>query len=183
MVGILSIRCFLLTMIVAQPVLVSGPTAATAEEVDLSAVTAAAPLTPADLFHLYADRTWVWENGAAYFAKDGRQLRAWTDGANASIGQGRWLVTKNGKLCMDAKWKTLAGSTQGRTCFSHHRLGGTIYQMKDPSGSWYVFQASPAQPAQEYDKFKSGDTTAATFEKMRQMISPGGQPAPVKSGG
>ena len=183
MVSILSIRCLLLAMIVAQPVLISGPTAATAEEVDVSAVGAAAPLTPAELVLLYADRTWIWENGAAYFAKDGRQLRAWTDGANASIGQGRWLVTKNGKLCMNAKWKTLAGSTQGRTCFSHHRLGGTIYQMKDPSGSWYVFQASPAQPGQEYDKFKSGDTTAATFKKMHQMISPDRQPAPVKSGG
>lgn len=183
MANILSIRCFLLAMIVAQPVLAGGPTAATAEEVNLPAVAAAAPLTPAELVLLYAGRTWVWENGAVYFARQGRQLRAWTGGANASIGQGRWLVTDSGKLCMDAKWQTLAGSTQGRTCFSHHRLGGTTYQMKDPSGSWYVFQSSPAQPAQEYDKFKSGDTTAATFEKMRQMISSGGKPAPVKSGG
>ncbi len=183
MVSILSIRRFLLTVIVALPLSVCGQNAATAEDAHLSAVAAAAPLTPGELFHLYADRTWVWENGAAYFAKDGRQLRAWTGGEKASIGQGKWLVTKDGKLCMDAKWKTLAGSTQGRTCFSHHRLGGTIYQMKDPGGSWYVFQASPALPAQEYDKFKPGDIAAATFEKIRQMVSPGGQPAPVKAGG
>lgn len=183
MVNTQSVRCLLLTMIVAQPVLFNAPVAAMAEEVNLSAVAAAAPLSPTELLPLYADRTWVWADGAAYFARDGRQLRAWTGGQNASVGQGRWLITKDGKLCMDAKWKSLAGSTQGRTCFSHHRLAGTIYQMKDPAGSWYVFQASPAQPAQEYDKFKPGDTTAAMFEKTRQMVNPGGKAAPSANGG
>ena len=183
MVKTQSVRCLLLTMFLAQPFLFTAPVAAMAEEANLSAVGAAAPLAPAELVTLYADRTWVWDNGAAYFAKDGRQLRAWTDGQSASIGEGRWLVTKDGKLCMDAKWKTLTGSTKGRTCFRHHRLAGTIYQMKDPGGAWYVFQASPAQPGQEYDKFKPGDTTAATFEKIRQMVSPGGEAAPAPGGG
>ena len=73
MVKTQSVRCLLLTMFLAQPVLFTAPLAAMAEEANLSAVGAAAPLTPAELVPLYADRTWVWDNGAAYFAKDGRQ--------------------------------------------------------------------------------------------------------------
>lgn len=193
MVGSMSIPRFLLAMMIAQPMLAGAPGAAMAGEASQADIAAAAPVSPWELSLFYADRTWIWDNGAAYFAKDGRQFRAWTGGDEVSIGQGKWLVTEAGKMCMKADWKTRAGSTPAQTCFSHRRLLGTTYQRKDPDGAWYVFQATPPQPAQgqstqaqpmqEYDKFKPGDTTAPTFEKIRRIVSPDEQPPPAQATG
>ncbi|WP_436175846.1 DUF995 domain-containing protein [Mesorhizobium sp. LjNodule214] len=121
---------------------------------------------------LYQDRTWIWKNGAAYFAKDNRRLQAWTSGQDqASIAEGRWLVTKTGKMCMEVAWRSKTYTAKvGRTCYSHRINGGNIEQRKDPDGDWYSFKHSPEDAADEYKKFESGDTKGAQFEETRKLV-------------
>ncbi|MBZ9724615.1 DUF995 domain-containing protein [Mesorhizobium sp. CO1-1-11] len=128
--------------------------------------------TAYELQLLYADRTWIWENGAAYFAKGNRRLEAWTSGQDsASVAEGRWLVTKDGKMCMDVAWRSKSyKGKQRRTCYSHRIKDGTIEQRKDPDGEWYSFKRTPEGPSDEYRKFESGDTKAARFEEARKLI-------------
>ncbi|WP_245489147.1 DUF995 domain-containing protein [Mesorhizobium sp. M7D.F.Ca.US.004.03.1.1] len=128
--------------------------------------------TAYELQLLYADRTWVWKNGAAYFAQGNRRLEAWTSGQDtASVAEGRWLVTKEGKMCMELAWRS-KGYTgkQNRTCYSHRIQGGSIEQRKDPDGEWYSFKRSPEEPSDEYRKFEAGDTKGAQFEEARKLI-------------
>jgi hypothetical protein len=124
-----------------------------------------------ELHVLYQNRTWVWKDGAAYFAKDNRRLRAWTSQDTAWVAEGRWLVTKDGKMCMEAAWrsKDYPGKL-GRTCFSHRINGGNIEQRKDPDGQWYNFKHSAEEPSDEYKKFEQGDTKGAQFEDIRKLV-------------
>ncbi|RUW94966.1 MAG: DUF995 domain-containing protein [Mesorhizobium sp.] len=128
--------------------------------------------TPYELQLLYADRTWVWKNGAAYFARGNRRLEAWTSGQDsASVAEGRWLVTKDGKMCMDVAWRSKSyKGKQQRTCYSHQIKDGTIEQRKDPDGEWYSFKRTPEDPSDEHRKFEPGNTKAAQFEEARKLV-------------
>ncbi|WP_296736158.1 DUF995 domain-containing protein [Mesorhizobium sp.] len=120
---------------------------------------------------LYADHTWNWKDGAAYFGKD-RSLRAWVQGADSpSVGEGKWLVTNTGQMCMELAWrgKTYSNKSQ-RTCFSHRIDGGKIEQRKDPNGPWYSFKHAPEAASDEYKKFDQGDGKGAQFEAARKLI-------------
>ncbi|AZO57748.1 DUF995 domain-containing protein [Mesorhizobium sp. M8A.F.Ca.ET.057.01.1.1] len=134
------------------------------------AAVASAP-TAYEVSILYADRTWIWKDGAAYFGKSGRSLRAWTSRqGSVSVGEGKWIATKDGKMCMDLAWRS-KGYTgqQNRTCYSHRVKDGNIEQRKDPDGEWYGFKGSPENPSDEYRKFEVGDTKAAQFEETRKL--------------
>ncbi|WP_245451842.1 DUF995 domain-containing protein [Mesorhizobium waimense] len=121
---------------------------------------------------LCQDRTWIWKNGAAYFAKDNRRLQAWTFGQDsASVAEGRWLVTKDGKMCMEAALAVQGHAGKlGRSCFSNRINGGNIEQRKDRDGPWYSFKRSPEEPDDEYRKFEQGDTRGAQFEETRKLV-------------
>ncbi|MER9998552.1 DUF995 domain-containing protein [Mesorhizobium sp. M0051] len=128
--------------------------------------------TPYELQLMYAGRTWVWKNGAAYFAQGDRHLKAWTSGQDtASVAEGRWLVTSGGKMCMELAWrsKSYAGK-QHRTCYSHRIQGGNVEKRKDPDGEWYSFKRSPEDISDEHRKFETGDTKGAQFEEARKLV-------------
>lgn len=135
------------------------------------AVAATVP-TAYELSLLYADRTWVWKNGAAYFAQGNRHLEAWTSGPDtASFAAGRWLVTKDGKMCMELAWRSKGyAGKQNRTCYSHRIQGGNIEKRKDPDGEWYGFKRSPEDISDEYRKFEVGNTKGAQFEETRKLV-------------
>ncbi|MBZ9741237.1 MULTISPECIES: DUF995 domain-containing protein [unclassified Mesorhizobium] len=139
-----------------------------------SAIVATPAIVPTayELQLLYTDRTWIWKNGAAYFAKDNRRLEAWTSGQDsASVAEGRWLVTEDGKMCTELAWrsKSYKGKPK-RTCYSHQIKDGAIEQRKDPDGEWYSFKRTPEDPSDEYRKFEPGNTKAAQFEEARKLI-------------
>lgn len=120
------------------------------ESVTLSAD--ARPMTGVELYMLYRNKSWVWADGAGRFDDAERRFTASTGaGDTTAWAQGRWIVTDDGRLCLDAKWHTVSGVHPNTSCFSHKRAGETIYQKKEPSGSWYVFRH--AVPA-ESDEFK-----------------------------
>ncbi|RAZ84660.1 hypothetical protein DPM33_30875 [Mesorhizobium hawassense] len=127
--------------------------------------------TAFELQLLYADRTWNWKNGAAYFGMD-RRLHAWTQGGNSpAVGEGRWLVMENGKMCMELAWRSKTYSTKPqRTCYSHRVEKGNIEQRKDPDGTWYDFKHARDDPADEHQKFEAGNTKGAQFDQTRKLV-------------
>ncbi|CAN7623252.1 DUF995 domain-containing protein [Mesorhizobium sp. LjRoot246] len=145
--------------------------AAARENRPAEAVAATVP-TAYELSLLYADRTWVWKNGAAYFAQANRRLEAWTSGQDtASFAGGRWLVTDGGKMCMELAWRSTSYTgKQNRTCYSHRIQGGNIEKRKDPDGEWYSFKRSPEGLSDEYRKFEVGNTKGAQFEEARKLV-------------
>ncbi|RWC57508.1 MAG: DUF995 domain-containing protein [Mesorhizobium sp.] len=146
--------------------------AAAAKESKPAEVVAAIVPTAYELSLLYADRTWVWKNGAAYFAQGNRRLEAWTSGQDtASFAEGRWLVTEGGKMCMELAWRSKSYTgKQNRTCYSHRIQGGNIEKRKDPDGEWYSFKQSPEDTSDELRKFEVGNTKSAQFEEARKLV-------------
>jgi hypothetical protein len=119
----------------------------------------------------YADRTWNWADGAAYFAQD-RRLRAWTaEQGSTSIAEGRWLLTNDGKMCMELVWRSKTyAATPVRTCFSHRIQDGNVEQRKDPDGGWYSFKHASDHPADEHRKFQEGDAKSIEFDTARKLV-------------
>jgi len=159
-------------LVVCGQLALSGAAQAANEKNPKPAEAAAAVPTAFELQLLYTDRTWLWKDGAAYFGQIGRPLRAWTSGQDsASVAEGRWLVTKDGKMCMDVAWRSKSyKGKQQRTCYSHRIVGGAIQQRKDPDGVWYSFKRTPEDPSDEYQKFEVGDAKGAQFEETRKLI-------------
>ena len=127
---------------------------------------------PGDVRKLFADRTWLWPDGAGYFADDG-QFRAWSgSGAYSVYGVGNWWVNSDGSLCFRASWYTKHGITGGTSCFANRLSGNVWYQRKNPSGAWYVLISDPAKPDDEYAMVKSGDLIEPKFQAMQAELGP-----------
>ncbi|AZO24718.1 DUF995 domain-containing protein [Mesorhizobium sp. M1E.F.Ca.ET.045.02.1.1] len=132
---------------------------------------AATTPTAFELQLFYADRTWNWDDGAAYFAQD-RKMRAFTSKPDStSVAEGTWHLSNDGKMCMDLVWRsTASAATPVRTCFSHRVQNGTVQQRRDPDGRWYSFKHASEDPADELKKIQAGDTRDADFEKTRKLV-------------
>jgi hypothetical protein len=114
---------------------------------------AAKPMTGVELYMLYRDKSWAWADGAGRFDDAGRRFTASTGtGDKIAWAQGRWIVTDDGRLCLDAEWHTASGAYPNTSCFSHKRAGETIYQKKEPSGSWYIFRHAVPADTDEFKK-------------------------------
>jgi len=125
---------------------------------------------PSDVRKLFAGKTWLWPEGAGYFAEDG-QFRAWSgSGAYAVYGVGDWWVSSDGSLCFRASWYTKHGATGGTTCFAHRWSGNVFYQRQKPSGSWYAFISDPASPNDEFAMLKSGDLIEPKFAAVQAQL-------------
>ncbi|WP_352566372.1 DUF995 domain-containing protein [Mesorhizobium australicum] len=123
--------------------LVGSAGSASAQEVVLPK--AARVMTPAEIHELYHDRSWRWKGGAAYLVDERRRFSAWVDDdTGKSWAEGNWIITETGQMCLNATWHSKAGRSPAMTCFSHSFDNGTIYQKREPAGSWYVFRH--AQP-------------------------------------
>src|SRR5260370_18305418 len=123
------------------------------------------PLDPAALTRLYAAKTWLWKNGAAYFAPDGG-FKAWSRSKQElSEGFGTWEVRPDGVMCFAASWRTISSKPQPdsapkvETCFSHQAKGRAIAQMKLPDGIWYFFRRPKPRKTDEVFKLRPGDHT------------------------
>jgi hypothetical protein len=128
---------------------------------------------PGDVRKLYAGKTWLWSDGAGFFAEDG-QFRAWSgSGDKASYAVGAWWVDPDGSLCFRASWYTKYGPTGNTTCFGHRLSGNVMYQRRNPSGAWYVFISDPAKPDDEYATLKSGDLIETKYHAAQAQLGTG----------
>jgi len=130
-------------------------------------------MSAVELYMLYQDRSWQWSDGAGRMQSDGRRFTAWSgSGDKFAWAQGRWTVNDDGLMCMVAQWHSASGSGPDRTCFSHKRLGDTIYQRKGPSGSWYVFKHASHVAGDEFNKLVREDLVSGQLEKLGPAKKP-----------
>lgn len=119
------------------------------------------PLTKSELETLFQGKSWIWEEGSGFFAPGGRFWAVGGTGKSRSKVNGFWVAADDGKLCFSGTWR-LSGKSRGRferSCFSHKKTDGTIFQKREPKGDWYAFMHDPPQPTDQ--KLESGDKTGA----------------------
>lgn len=103
-----------------------------------------APLAPHEVHAMYGGKTWVWDEGAGYFAPDG-SFQAWTQDREYGLmhATGRWSVEVGGQLCYSARWFYQDTSSTSEDCFAHRTANGRILQRDERElGGWYVFGSS-----------------------------------------
>lgn len=136
-----------------------------------AAAQAASPMSVDDVFGLYANRSWIWSDGAGYFANSKRAFTAYSGrGRNASYGEGTWFIKADGTLCFNATWVAADGSAPAVTCFAHRKDGNTIYQKKVGDGDWYAFQSTPALRSNEIRKLKKGDYVSRRMNRIKSQL-------------
>lgn len=128
-------------------------------------------MTGVELYMLYHGKSWQWAEGAGRLEDEGRVFTAWSgSGESATWAEGRWIVTDSGRLCLKAEWHTRTGVYPDRTCFSHRIHDGVIYQMKEPSGAWYVFKNSEAAEGDEFKKLVGDDVVSEKLQSVRNSL-------------
>ncbi|MQQ09332.1 DUF995 domain-containing protein [Epibacterium sp. SM1979] len=102
---------------------------------------------PTSLYRMFAGRSADWGAGSfAYFAPDGT-FRA-VNAAEQSIGEGRWFVTTNSKMCYDANWMWRqdfsAQSSKVLTCarFRVDNAGEMWSTTGSRAGPWFPFSTA-----------------------------------------
>jgi hypothetical protein len=119
-------------------------------------------MTGVELYMLYRNKSWKWDEGAGRMEDQGRTFKAWAGSGDEAVwATGRWIVTDTGLLCFRADWHTPAGTYPDKTCFSHRISGQTIYQKKEPSGDWYVFRHEVPAEGDEFGKLVREDLVSA----------------------
>ena len=128
-------------------------------------------LSSGEVYQLYANRSWIWKEGAGYFAAKKRTFTAWSrEGDKPSYAQGRWFITEPGKLCFRADWHAADGSAPATTCFSHSEKKGLIYQRREPDGEWYVFKHARARTSDEFAKLRRGDHVGTRMNRIAAQL-------------
>ncbi len=125
-----------------------------------------------DLFRIYANKTWVWKDGGAYFKSSGRRFVAVTrkESGLTSYAEGVWILMDGGRMCMRGRWIGTGGSADDFTCFEHKTANGLVYQRETPDGKWYVFSRWPALGGHEYSKFDPGDQISSQLERVKAYV-------------
>lgn len=132
------------------------------------------PMTRAEIGRLYAGRTWVWRDGAGYFAANGRFRAAVSKTAGAPVARasGTWLTAHGGRMCYAGLWRTGPKAGYDRTCFVHRIDGETIFQKREPSGVWYTFHQTPPLEGEEFGKIVRGDRVSERLAELQANPAP-----------
>jgi hypothetical protein len=132
----------------------------------------ARPLTAKELASMYEGRTWLWDDGAAYFAAPNRAFIAWAgNGAKATYAEGSWSVSDQGRLCSNATWHGRQGNGQSTICWETRSDEKTIYQRKLPDGKWYILSHLPALVDDGIQKLQPGDHVSEDYQKNKRYIA------------
>ena len=138
----------------------------------------ARPLTAVELYMLYRDKSWAWSEGAGRFDDLSRRFTARTGtGSTAASAQGRWIVTDDGRMCIDAQWHMASGVHANITCFDHRLERGTIYQRKEPTGAWYIFKHAVFAQKDEFAKLTTQNLVSSDLATASAQIKDQKQPA------
>lgn len=127
-------------------------------------------VAPAQLAAIFGGKTWLWTDGAAYFAPGGRFV-AWAGkDTAASFAKGTWSITPKGRVCFRANWVSRSGDSASRSCFGHAMRAGDLLQRREPNGEWYVFRHREADLQDEFHKLVDGDQAGADAKKIMAAV-------------
>lgn len=133
----------------------------------------AAPIADTALAGIYSGKTWLWPDGAAYFAPDGGFVAFAGKNKTESFARGSWRIASNGRLCFKATWVSRGGAGAAESCFAHQVKSGDVLQRKEPSGQWYVFKHRESRPDDEFRKLVAGDQAGAEADRIREIFRRG----------
>ncbi|MDK1377614.1 DUF995 domain-containing protein [Sinorhizobium sp. 6-70] len=129
-------------------------------------------MTGVELYMMFRDKTWKWENGAGRMQGEGRVFRAWAQSeAGATWAEGRWSVTDGGQLCLKGVWHSQSAAARDKTCFTHRILDGTIYQKREPAGDWYVFRHARPAADDAFNRLIVEDLVEAKLPIIRAVLN------------
>lgn len=123
------------------------------------------------LTQFYADQTWDWGNGHAYFGPDGTFQAALSPGQS---GEGKWYAKEDGKLCFKGSWSSPLGSGPAKKCWRHVKdKQGRLWQAP-LSGwirlKWSVFdpdtQLTPGNINKSKFEYASGKAPTADIRRL-----------------
>ena len=113
-------------------------------------------LSRQELRALYANKSWFWKDGVAYFDRSGRFVARTGSKKDPNSVNGGWGAYKNGKICFSGDWKSGEWKSFDSTCFLHKEVNGHIYQKRLPEGDWYIFKHAKTRKNDEYRKIVAG---------------------------
>ena len=77
-------------------------------------------MTTEELYRIYANKTWLWSDGAAIFKVKKREFNAYTEQNDSkAYAEGNWFPTWHGKLCFKARWIASDYDVEKLSCFGH----------------------------------------------------------------
>jgi hypothetical protein len=126
----------------------------------------AVPYTKAQASHAFSGKTWLWDDGGAYFSPKGKFVAI--SGSHKSYGKGTWSASDDGKVCYDADWKSPTGNGPYSDCRALVKTKDRQYDSStngDDKGKWWCSEASRQGL---FSKLKPGDKITpklATFIK------------------
>lgn len=148
-------------------------------EAALERLRGARPVPAWVLLDLYGDRTWLWEAGGVRFTAADRSFVAYSDDDDGrAIGEGRFQLMDDGRLCLDGAWTGVDLATGGsyeapaRPCFRHLQAGGSIYRAPVGSAEWVLLGPRGA-PGEIADLIEE-DTVSPRVETLRPTLAPWG---------
>jgi hypothetical protein len=172
-----------ITAVAAMLVGLANPSPAVAVPKDKAEVAAAAEiarrLSIDELYKIYAGKTWVWEDGAAYFQVPKRRFVSWVrSGKKGSYAEGNWFLTARGEACFRARWHAFDGiSPPKASCFEHRTDGKRIFQRRSPAGEWTEFKRSPPKRYDGIRYLKPGDRVTRNFERNKRYLAKNAPPS------
>ncbi|WEX90599.1 DUF995 domain-containing protein [Sinorhizobium garamanticum] len=129
-------------------------------------------MTAAELYMVFRDKTWKWEDGAGRMQNEGRIFTAWAQSdTGATWAEGRWILNDHGQLCLKAVWHSQEAAASNTACFSHRILDNTIYQKREPAGDWYVFKHARPLADDEFKKLVIEDLVGARLPLMQRLVT------------
>lgn len=120
---------------------------------------------------IYANRTWKWGSGGAYFGPNRNFYAVSGEGKKLSIGSGRWIVTNGGRLCFNADWSSSTYTFKNAmTCFNHAEYKGNYYQAKGLSGKWYSIKSAKQSPLDMISLIVPGDKVHCLYLNSGKLL-------------
>ncbi len=146
-------------------------------EETLELLRGAQPVPAWVLLEIYGDRTWLWESGGAWLSAPDRSFRAYSDDADGlAIGEGRFQLTDDGRLCLDGDWTGIdlatgeRYATPARRCFRHLQAGGQILRAPVGGADWELL--GPRGDLAAIPDLIAEDRVSARVEELRQRLAP-----------
>jgi hypothetical protein len=160
----------LMVLIASAAFLVAGSAYAAFSQ-DSALPSDARPMTAFELYKLYKNKSWRWEDGAGLMQGTDRKFSAWTNNEkDQSWAEGRWVITDTGLMCLKATWHTKEGAFPAKSCFSHRIASGAIYQKHEPNGGWYVFRHAIPRDDDEASKLVAADLVSQQRNSIQAAL-------------
>ena len=124
------------------------------------------------LNEIYANKTWDWGAGGAYYSPDQTFIAYGDAPGNEYYATGRWYINYRGDVCTNAKWVGVGYRKFQISCTRHRDVDGTIYQ-QNRSNVWYVFRHNPPIKTDESFRLTEGNLISEGHKQMVEKFDKG----------